>query len=449
MQIKKLTLKNFMRFADCEIDFAPQSEQQSNVTIFIGNNGAGKTAILKSLVLSLSWLIARIERDRGSGSPISELDILNGSSFAQIKLEVENDSEPFQWSLAKTAKGRKKQVDSSLIDTSKLADFFRIDDSSESKEIALPLMVYYPVERTVLDVPLKIRTTHNFEQIDGYDNALSQGVDFRRFFEWFRNREDIEHAYTNDYLLQEFIQALDKESSINEIVEEKRLALITYEDTQLKAIRDAITSFIPHFSKLRVERKPRLKMVVDKEGEKKPLNILQLSQGEKSLIALVGDIARRLAMMNPNLENPLEGKGVVLIDEIDMHLHPKWQRSIVGNLKKTFPNCQFILTTHSPAVVSDSPDLLIYELNDGEVNQVSNLYGMDINQVLLEMDADIINSDVQEQLNNVLNLAQLQQFDEAKTQLIKLEKILPIDNLELMKARLLLRKMELRHAKNQ
>ncbi|TWH64179.1 putative AbiEii toxin of type IV toxin-antitoxin system [Azomonas agilis] len=98
-------------------------------------------------------------------------------------------------------------------------------------------------------------------------------------------------------------------------------------DRQLTAVRTAISNFMPGFTELRVKRKPRLHMSIKKDGQ--TLNVLQLSQGEKSLMALVGDIARRLAMMNPALENPLEGDGIVLIDEVDMHLHPSWQRSSI------------------------------------------------------------------------------------------------------------------------
>jgi predicted ATP-binding protein involved in virulence len=109
----------------------------------------------------------------------------------------------------------------------------------------------------------------------------------------------------------------------------------------------------------------------------KNLNVNQLSQGEKSLMALVGDIARRLAMMNPKLDNPLLGKGIILIDEIDMHLHPQWQRSIIQRLQTTFPNCQFILTTHSPLVISDTQNILVYDLDGQEVNALPSLYGQD------------------------------------------------------------------------
>lgn len=448
MQIKRLELKNFARFEELIINFAPQNETLGNVTVFIGNNGSGKTALLKSLALSLSWLVARIERERGSGSPISELDISNETHFAQISLTVEEQGKAFQWTLAKIAKGKKSKAESSLTDTIKLADIYR-SQFTENNAASFPLIIYYPVERVVLDVPLKIRTKHNFEQLDGYDNSLSQGVDFRRFFEWFRDREDIENENSSkisrldDEALSELLAKLKSIEKIRSFFEKVK-------DKQLNAVRNAINLFMPEFFYLRIERKPRLRMMVNKKFPSIPLDVLQLSQGEKSLMALVGDIARRLAMMNPALENPLHGEGVVLIDEIDMHLHPKWQRSIVQNLQNTFPNCQFILTTHSPAVISDSPNLLVYELNDGEVNQIDNLYGMDVNMVLLQgMDAEIRNAQVQQQLDDLLNTIQLQDLNSAKQKLAELERQIPSDNLELIKARLLLRKMELRHAQNQ
>src|SRR5476649_1392482 len=87
-------------------------------------------------------------------------------------------------------------------------------------------------------------------------------------------------------------------------------------------------------------------MMIDKDDV--TLNVAQLSQVDKSMMALVGDIARRLAMLNPALENPLLGDGIVLIDEVDLHLHPKWQRTLIRQLTTTFPHCQFFLTTHSP-----------------------------------------------------------------------------------------------------
>jgi predicted ATP-binding protein involved in virulence len=179
---------------------------------------------------------------------------------------------------------------------------------------------------------------------------------------------------------------------------------------------------MPSFKNLQVSRKPRLAMIIDKND--KTLNVNQLSQGEKSLMALVGDIARRLAMMNPKLDNPLLGKGIILIDEIDMHLHPQWQRSIIQRLQTTFPNCQFILTTHSPLVISDTQNILVYDLDGQEVNALPSLYGQDANTVLLQyMDTSYRNPKVAEQISQAMDAIQNNDFELANQliQTLKLE----------------------------
>jgi len=222
---------------------------------------------------------------------------------------------------------------------------------------------------------------------------------------------------------------------------------ISAKDRQLTAVRTAIANFMPGFSNLKVRRKPKLHMSIDKGLQ--TLNVSQLSQGEKSLMALVGDIARRLAMMNPGLTNPLHGEGVVLIDEVDMHLHPRWARDIIQRLTDTFPNCQFVLTTHSPLVISDYKDVLVYALEDGQLIEVPPLYGQDVNMVLLEvMDTHIRNAAVAKQLNDLLDLIHDHRLDEARELMGELEQDLPAQNVDLAKAKLLLRKEELRLAKN-
>lgn len=444
MKIKTLILKNYRRFADLEIPFE-FANANNNTTVFIGNNGAGKTAILDALVLNLSWLIARINREKGTGHSIDDNDILNGTPSATVELKLQNEASTYRWIIAKTRKGhtKNKGAESLLIEVTKLAEIFRQQLTDNSENAPLPLIVYYPVNRAVVDIPLKIRTRHNFEQIDGYDNALQQGVDFRRFFEWFRDREDVE----NELLIFQY-QSLLKSMSLKSLKAFESYGIITQEkDKQLNAVRKAIQTFMPNFENLRVERKPRLRMVVNKNGKK--LDVGQLSQGEKSLMSLVGDIARRLAMMNPALENPLEGEGVVLIDEIDMHLHPTWQRSVIGNLNKTFPNCQFILTTHSPIVISETPNLLVYALDDGEITKLNNLYGMDVNDVLLsEMNADIRNVEVQNDFDVVLNSLQAGDLENAKLRCAELQQKIAVDNLELNKMQLLIKRLEFQRAKN-
>jgi predicted ATP-binding protein involved in virulence len=128
-------------------------------------------------------------------------------------------------------------------------------------------------------------------------------------------------------------------------------------------------------------------MTVKKKGEELIVN--QLSDGEKCLLAMVGDLARRLAIANPSLPDPLQGYGVVLIDEIELHLHPKWQREIIPALTRTFPNCQFIVTTHSPQVISQVKPEGIYILEKTEEGIIAkkpeSSFGRDSNRILEDL----------------------------------------------------------------
>lgn len=189
-------------------------------------------------------------------------------------------------------------------------------------------------------------------------------------------------------------------------------------------------------------------MKVVKDGTH--FSIEQLSYGEKSLLAMIGDIARRLTILNPTLNNPLEGKGIILIDEPDVHLHPQWQRRLITLLDKTFPNCQFVLTTHSPLLISDHKDILVYSIEKGQVEEVSSLYGQDINSVLSEiMDTDFINQKVQSQIGDILDAIQNADIATAKNLLAELEQDVSTNNIELVKARLLLKKKEVQLEKDQ
>jgi predicted ATP-binding protein involved in virulence len=454
MEIRRVILSNIGPFENLEIPLAPTEQNPSNITVFVGNNGTGKSSMLQALATSLSWFTARLRTEKGSGNPILEDAILDTATSAAIEVEIcdslvglanTNKHEIgnlFQWSITKTRKGRKAQHTSQLNDCTRLANHYR-NALTQDAQTSLPLIAFYPVERVVLDIPLKIRTKHTFLQLDGYDNSLSQGVDFRRFFEWFREREDTENE---SGISQDLLGQLKQLVGSNQDVWQRLVELnASAKDRQLTAVRAAIRQFIPHMDNLRVRRKPRLHMAIDKNGE--TLNVAQLSQGEKSLMALVGDIARRLAMLNPALENPLTGDGIILIDEVDLHLHPSWQRSLCDRLIETFPNCQFVLTTHSPLVISDCKHVLVYTLTNGELEELPSQYGQDANTVLLDvMDTSIRNEKINVELNNLLDAIQDANLAQAQHLLAKLTDELPANHLELVKAKLLLRKQELRHA---
>jgi predicted ATP-binding protein involved in virulence len=452
MEIKRVILKNIGPFETLEIPLAPTNQNPSNVTVFVGTNGTGKTSVLQALAISLSWFTARLRTEKGSGTPIPEGAILNAANAAAVEVDLcaslnpeRNEIESghrFQWTLAKTRQGRKAQYTTTLNDCNRLANHYRNALTHDNKT-SLPLIAFYPVERSVLDIPLKIRTKHTFLQLDGYENSLSQGVDFRRFFEWFREREDTENesGISEDVLSQ--MRSLSEThpnvwQRLNELHASAR-------DRQLTAVRTAIRHFMPYMDNLRVRRRPRLHMAIDKNGE--TLNVAQLSQGEKSLMALVGDIARRLAMLNPALDNPLTGDGIVLIDEVDLHLHPSWQRSLINRLTQTFPNCQFLITTHSPLIISDYKHILVYTLTNGELQELPSQYGQDVNTVLLDvMDTTIRGDNLDAELNDLLDAIQDSDLVQAKQLLTELTAELPVNNLELVKAKLLIRKQELRHA---
>src|SRR5262249_23173118 len=150
-------------------------------------------------------------------------------------------------------------------------------------------------------------------------------VNFRDFFEWFRFREDFEN-------------------------EQRSRGTPAYEDRPLKAARDAIERVVPGISRLRVQRIP-YRGVATKNGTEDEID--QLSDGDRAVVAMVGDLAYRLTIANRDLPDPLQGEALVLIDEIEQHLHPGWQRIVVKSLRSAFPNCQFIITTHSPQVLSE------------------------------------------------------------------------------------------------
>lgn len=119
----------------------------------------------------------------------------------------------------------------------------------------------------------------------------------------------------------------------------------------LALVNHAIETLVPDVKNLEIDRSSgKARLLVENFGNK--VNITQLSQGQKMLVALAGDLARRLTTLNPESDEPLKCHGVVIIDEVELHLHPRWQQEILIGLQRTFPNLQFIVTTHSPQVLS-------------------------------------------------------------------------------------------------
>jgi predicted ATP-binding protein involved in virulence len=171
------------------------------------------------------------------------------------------------------------------------------------------------------------------------------------------------------------------------------------------------------------------------------LDVAQLSDGERGNLALVLDLTRRLAQANPKLRDPAsESEAVVLIDELELHLHPKWQRTILHSLTATFPKCQFIATTHSPQVIGEVEHHRIQIMADGQVYSPTHSYGVDSSRVLEEvMDSTSRTSKAQELISQASQAVGAQRFDDARLLVDKLEKLTGNPNdAEVMRLRTLL-----------
>ena len=356
MKVKQLKINSFRGIKDLTLDF-----DLKEPTVLVGINGSGKSSILDCLAILLSWFNNRVPDTHQEGKDFSDSDINNQSKKTENKITVyTNESEAISWTL------KKRRDDWGVPETGIFSNAYGVYElveqaykNYENDDIGcLPIAVYYPTQRFVLDVPLETKD-NLFDTLNAYDSALSQkNVDFRDFFEWFRNREDLENEnYKHNPNLGK--------------------------DKELEAVRKAIYQMLEGFSNLRIERYP-LQMSLEKNGQKLIVN--QLSDGEKGLLAMVGDLARRLAMTSSFDKDALQGEAIVLIDQIELHLHPKWQREIISALKRTFTNCQFIITTHSPQVVSNIQPKNIYVLEATEegvtARHPQSSFGRDSNSIL-------------------------------------------------------------------
>lgn len=327
MRIHSLRLQNFRCFEDRAVEFHPQ------FNALIGENGAGKSSVLDALALCLDTLVTCFSK--GKGKHIEEDDVRRVIRYfgdepdeqAQYpsRLDVAaswQSGQPLNWSRKKSSPGT--AVDADWDARPLLAEAGRLKKAVQDGEpVTLPLIAYYGTGRA-WQIPRKNQENQEEagppSRLEGYHYAMNTRSAPNQITRWIRR--------------EEWIAFQDKRPRERYLM-----------------VKEAIAGCMEGGSDIRFDARREAVMVALSASNYVPYE--SLSDGQRSIFGLVGDLAVRAARLNPHLgaRTLQETPGVVLIDELDLHLHPRWQRRIVGDLRRTLPRVQFIATTHSPFLI--------------------------------------------------------------------------------------------------
>ncbi len=361
MQIDHIEIKNFKNFASLQADFKP------GVNLFVGANGSGKTSILEALCVAVGAFFGSQEQKMQRVIEFEEIKITEGqrepSATISAKSEIANE-----WS--RTINKDTKNNDSKAIKplSNYGLSFFQNFNNSEDYTIA-PLIGYYSSQRLFKDAKQSKR--QQYDQANGRRNGYIQCLEDRAIkpllTEWLGK------AVTLRATLQ--IKEIDLVDNVLDNVEKAiKFTLIKFEglpeDFPLKIYQD------PHFGF-------ELFLEYDQEHS---LPLSYYSDGFRNLLFLVIDLVWRASQLNPWLSFDAlkeQTTGVVMIDEVDLHLHPRWQGLAIPMLQDLFPNVQFFITTHSPIVVANFSSGALYTISDNQIIPCNEKYfGKEVNSIL-------------------------------------------------------------------
>lgn len=330
MILESLSLHNYRRFERFEIDFHPE------LTVIAARNGQGKTTILEAIAAALgpfvgAFDLGRSEHIRRTDARYSVLDggYENEQSFPVI-IDAKLSEPAIQWQRAlQSAKGR-----TTTREAAPLANWGKElqKELRENLEVALPVVRYYSSKRLwVSHKNLSSKAILTQSRTAGYEDCLSAMSSFVQLQEWFKKAT----------------QAVQQQREMPGY-EKSNLA------PRLKGIQQAVATVMAeegwsnfHYSYVFDE----LAMTHPDHGA---LPISLLSDGVRAMISLAADLALRCVRLNGYLGEraPQQSTGIVLIDEVDLHLHPAWQQKVLTALREAFPKIQFIVSSHSPQVLT-------------------------------------------------------------------------------------------------
>ena len=319
MKIDFLELLNFRNIKHQKIDF-----NNRKFVVLIGDNGSGKTSILEAITKAFVPVLRSINCEAVKKCDLTNSDIRSGAVGTAITVGISLDDGQYIWTNKRRLSAQMPLENNSEQKSPGQSDLKKLKSKYVScvEQRKLPLVLYYGTDRIIREVP-KRGHIKDFNVTDALRNCFDNINYFRDFYDWFKTEEDIE------------LRGLREN--------------INYKNPKLNCVRTALERMIKGYTNLRIELAPSRMILTNAEGV--DLQVDQLSGGYKAVLSVMADIAKRMSIANPDSENPLEEEAVILIDELDLHLHPKWQKTIVDDLKRTFPNCQFIISTHSPFII--------------------------------------------------------------------------------------------------
>ena len=337
MYVSKIRMQNFRCYTDFTMQFSPK------VTVIVAENGRGKTAILDGLAITMAPYLAAFPGIKARNfQPNDVRMVVDGMKYLlPVVLETEvkaDDGKAYSWKRElKSVKGKTSSVSAKFVSDygKRIADEL---NQPGDQDIILPVLGYYGTSRMWNDSSLLKRKKVDLSRSSGYVECLEPSGSYNTFAQWFRYAT--ESALEYDHIIAE--KKLNKKNPYREI---------------LNAINKAIVTCIQSMGWTDLKYSFAAQNLLICHPEKGELPLEAMSDGARSVISMAADIAYRMARLNPDMgeDVTLKTSGVVLIDEVDMHLHPSWQQTVVNDLVKAFPKVQFIVTTHSPQVLTSVP----------------------------------------------------------------------------------------------
>ncbi|MTJ09817.1 MULTISPECIES: AAA family ATPase [unclassified Anabaena] len=450
MHIQKVIIKNFRCFEHLEVNLDP------DINIFVGNNGSGKSALLDGIAAAMYPYVTEIQRIVDNVTevfPIFQQDLpvkKNGSKkINQSEFIVSATSLPDWKIIYKDPPIKNGHEDDNkriirlpphlLLESSealqagtqqlylKLENQCKAIKNNQKSEISV--IAYYQGNRNLNNiVDINSYSNQYLDRFDAFTKAFNATANFTDSANWFFVRE------------------------YEELREGKNRRDINFELPDLKQIRKAISTIIAPNARVYFSGATSAKLMVEwtmETGEKRELLLSQLSAGYRNMLALVMDFARRLAQANPDMENPLAAEAILMIDELDLHLHPTWQQKIIPDLKKVFPNTQIIATTHSPEVVTTVQQNQVKILEDYQIKECpSPTRGMKSSDIvryvlgLSDLRPDTEESRTLTQLFEAIDNGQLEEAKRLKKELQHWESFDP----DMTRADMQIRRLERRNA---